>query len=104
MAVETVNDSNLEEFIKKGNVVLDCYADWCGPCKMLSPIIDELSEEIKNVSFGKLDVDKNPQTTAKFGIMSIPTVLFFKDGKHVDTMIGFGGKEALKAKIEKLLE
>ncbi len=100
-----VSDSSFQDFVRKYPVVvIDGYADWCGPCKMMSPVIDELAREFAGkVVFGKLDVDANPQTAMQFGIMSIPTVLFFKNGKHVDTAIGFGGKEMLKKKIEEML-
>lgn len=100
-----VSDSSFPEFIKKHLfVVIDAYTDWCGPCKMMSPVIDEFAREFAGkVVFGKLDVDANPQTAAQFGIMSIPTVLFFKNGEYADTMVGFGGKEMLKKKIEELL-
>ncbi len=104
MSVKTVTDSNFSEFIKNDIVVVDCYASWCGPCRMLAPIIEELSEEMPEILFGKLDVDANPKTATQFGIMSIPTILFFKNGKHIDTMVGFAGKEPLKRKIEQLLE
>lgn len=100
-----VVDSDFSEFVKKYPfVVIDCYTNWCAPCRMMSPVIDELAKEFAGkVVFGKLDVDANPQTAAEFGIMSIPTILFFKNGKHIDTTIGFGGKEALKKKIDELL-
>lgn len=101
-----VSDSNFSDFVKKYPVVaVDCWAAWCGPCRMMGPVIDELAKEFSGKAvFGKLDVDANPQSAAAFGIMSIPTVLFFKNGKHVDTAIGFGGKEPLKKKIEELLK
>ncbi len=101
----SISDSDFSEFVKKYPVVvIDAFTVWCGPCKMMAPVIDELAREFAGkVAFGKLDVDANPQTAAQFGIMSIPTVLFFKNGEHVDTAVGFGGKEALKKKIEKLL-
>ncbi|MFZ3077273.1 MAG: thioredoxin [Candidatus Aenigmatarchaeota archaeon] len=100
-----LNDSDFSAFIKKYPVVVvDAYTDWCGPCKMMAPVIDELAREFAGkVVFGKLDVDANPQISAQFGIMSIPTVLFFRNGEYADTMVGFGGKEALKKKIEELL-
>jgi len=101
-----LSDSDFSDFIKKYPVVvIDAYADWCGPCKMMVPVIDELAREFAGKAvFGKLDVDANPQTSAQFGIMSIPTVLFFRNGKHADTEIGFCGKEPLKKKIDALLE
>jgi len=101
----SVTDSSFSDFIKKYHVVvIDAYTDWCGPCKMMAPVIDELAREFAGKAvFGKLDVDANPQTSAQFGIMSIPTLLFFKNGEYADTSVGFGGKEALKKKIEEML-
>lgn len=100
-----ISDSEFSDFIKKYPVVVvDAYTEWCGPCKMLAPVIDELAREFSGKAvFGKLDVDSNPLTAAAYGIMSIPTILFFKSGELVDTAIGFGGKEMLKKKIEELL-
>lgn len=100
-----LSDSSFPEFIKKHPVVvIDAYTDWCSPCKMMAPVIDELAKEFAGkVAFGKLDVDANPQTAAQFGIMSIPTLLFFKNSEYADTSVGFGGKEALKRKIEEML-
>ena len=100
-----LTDSEFSDFIKKYPVaVIDAYTVWCGPCRMMSPVIDELAKEFAGkVAFGKLDVDANPQTAAQFGIMSIPTLLFFKNGEYADTSVGFGGKEALKKRIEELI-
>ncbi len=101
----SVSDSDFSEFVKKYPVVvIDAFTDWCKPCKMMAPVIDELAKEFSGkVVFGKLDVDANPQTAAQFGIMSIPTILFFRNGEYADTAVGFGGKEALKKKIEEML-
>lgn len=100
-----VTDSDFSEFVKKYPLVaIDCWAAWCGPCRMMAPVIDELAHEFSGKAvFGKLDVDSNPMTAAAYGIMSIPTILFFRNGEHVDTAIGFGGKEMLKKKIEVLV-
>ncbi len=100
-----VTDSGFSEFVKKYPLVaIDCWAAWCGPCRMMAPVIDELAHEFSGKAvFGKLDVDSNPMTAAAYGIMSIPTILFFRNGEHVDTAIGFGGKEMLKKKIEVLV-
>lgn len=100
-----VTDSNFLEFVKKYPVVVvDAYTVWCGPCKMMAPVIDELAKEFAGkVAFGKIDVDANPLTAAAYGIMSIPTILFFRNGEHADTDVGFCGKEPLKKKIEEML-
>lgn len=97
MAVIEINDLNIEEMIKSNDkVVIDCYADWCGPCKMLSPVIDELSEDMSDVNFYKLNIDDNDETVDKYNIMSIPTVLVFENGKLKDTSLGLKSKEDLK--------
>ena len=85
-----ISDMTFDEIIHKNNiVVVDCWAEWCGPCKMMAPIIDELAQEYSNkVMFAKLNVDENPQTASKYGIMSIPTLLVFKSSKLVDTIVG----------------
>lgn len=93
-----------DEAVKNGAVVVDCYADWCGPCKMLSPIIDQLADEYAGrVDFAKVDVDEESEIAARFGIMSIPCVLFFKDGELVNQSIGFKAKAALENDIAALL-
>lgn len=85
-------------------VMVDFYADWCGPCKMLAPIIDELAEEYSGkVKIGKLDTDANRKMATEFNIMSIPTIAFIKDGKVVDTSVGVLPKTALQEKLNALL-
>jgi len=101
-----VTDSNFEEKVMKSDkpVILDLWAEWCGPCRMVGPIVNEIGEEYGDqVVVGKLDVDNNPQTTAKFGIRNIPTILFFKDGEVVDKQVGAVPKAALVEKLEPLL-
>ena len=102
--VEDVTDGNFEEFIRSNDVaVIDCWAAWCGPCRMLSPVIEELSREQKDVAFGKLNVDENRATPMKYGIMSIPTLLYFKDGQLVDKTIGALPKRSIEGRLEKIL-
>ena len=85
-------------------VVIDFWAEWCGPCKMIGPIIEEIGEEYKdNVVVGKLNVDDNDETTGKYGIRNIPTVLFIKNGKVVDKVVGAGPKTLFTEKIDKLV-
>ena len=85
-------------------VIVDFFAEWCGPCKMISPIIDELSAEFEGkVNIGKVYVDDNDEVSSEFGIRNIPTILFFKDGQLVDKQVGATTKNALADKINKLL-
>jgi thioredoxin 1 len=105
MALE-VTDKNFEEVVLKSDkpVIVDFWAAWCGPCRMVSPIVDEIGEEYKEkVIVAKLDVDNNPGTTIRFSIRSIPTVLFFKNGQIADKQIGAVPKSNLVAKLEALL-
>ena len=86
-------------------VLVDFWADWCGPCKMIAPVVEELAEEYEGrFNFTKVDVDSNPQTAMQFGIRSIPTLLIFKDGKVAEQVIGAVPKAVLKKKIDKVLE
>ncbi len=102
--VKNVTDGNFEEFIKSNDVaVIDCWAAWCGPCRMLSPVIEELSREQKDVAFGKLNVDENRATPMKYDIMSIPTLLYFKDGQLADKTIGALPKRSIEDRLEKIL-
>ena len=104
MALE-ITDNNFKEIVAKGTpVVIDFWAPWCGPCKMVGPIIDELAKEYEGrVIMGKCDVDENSDLPAEFGIRNIPTVLFFKDGALVDKQVGAVAKPAFVEKVEKLL-
>ncbi|GKX68888.1 thioredoxin [Inconstantimicrobium mannanitabidum] len=81
-------------------VVLDLFATWCGPCKMVAPIIDELSKEMTDVKFFKLDVDNNGDIAEKYQVASIPTLLFFKNGEVVDRLVGFRPKDGIKQVID----
>jgi len=96
------DDTFDDEVLKASTpVVVDFFADWCQPCKMLAPIIEELAAEYGDkVKVGKLDVSENPATAAQYSVMSIPTVIVFKDGEAVETHMGFMPKAALKAKID----
>lgn len=100
-----VTDANFEELVNSGKpMVLDFWAEWCGPCRMIAPIIDELATEYEGrVTIGKMDVDNNNDVVAQFGIRNIPTVLFFKDGQVVDKQVGAAPKATFVAKINALL-
>ncbi len=101
--VQNITDENFTEFIGSNLIaVVDCWAVWCGPCRFLSPVIEELEKERGDIAFGKLNVDENRATPMKFGIMSIPTLLYFKDGNLVDKSVGALPKEAIKRRIEKI--
>ena len=101
----TVTDENFNETMHEGKpVVLDFWAEWCGPCRMLGPTIDELASEYEGrVIIGKVDVDNNNDVTAQFGIRTIPTVLFFKDNQLVDKQVSVASKAQYIEKIERLL-
>ena len=100
-----LTDSTFTEFVQNNPfVVVDCWAPWCGPCLMVAPIIEELAKEYAGkIVFGKLNVDENPITASRYQIMSIPTLLVFRNGKLVDTIIGAMPKEMLEARITRFL-
>lgn len=91
--VESVNQ--FDELTSKGNVVVDFYANWCGPCKMLTPVLEELVEERSDLVVVKVDVDKFHEIASKYSVSSIPTIIIFKDGKEVNKNIGFLPKPSL---------
>ncbi|GGP13414.1 thioredoxin [Oceanobacillus neutriphilus] len=102
MAIKNVTDQNFTEETAEGLVLADFWAPWCGPCKMIAPVLEEIDGEMEEkVQIVKLDVDENQETAGKFGVMSIPTLLLFKDGEVVDQVIGFQPKEALTDIINK---
>ncbi len=101
-----VTDSNFQNEVLKSDkpVLLDFWAEWCGPCKMISPIVEELAKEYDGkLKVGKVDVDSNQQTSMQYGIRSIPTLLIFKGGKVVDQLVGAVPKKVLSEKITKHL-
>ena len=106
MADQTFTDNNFKDQVleSKTPVVVDFWAPGCGPCKMVSPIIEELAKDYEGkVVVGKLNVDENQQTAGQYGVMSIPTVMVFKNGKPVQSMVGAQGKQSYKAEIDKVL-
>lgn len=100
-----LTDLKVQELIEnKQTFIVDLKGEWCGPCKMVSPIIDKLSEKYKDsLIIGKLDIDENPAIPVKFNVRGIPTVLFFKDGELVDSQVGSVSESVYEEKIEKLL-
>lgn len=104
MALIEVNDSNFEEQINKGVKLVDFWATWCGPCKMIAPVLEDLSADYDGkADVLKLDVDQNQATAAKYEVMSIPTLIVFKDGEAVDKVVGFQPKENLAQVLDKHL-
>ncbi len=103
--VKVLSDSEFKDFIEKNDLALiDFYADWCAPCHLIKPVIEELSKELEGVEFGKIDVDKNREKAKEFGIMSVPTLLIFKKGKLVDRLTGVVPKEMIKKRLEKFID
>ncbi|WP_028608330.1 thioredoxin [Paenibacillus harenae] len=99
MAVALTKD-NFTKSIESGVSLVDFWAPWCGPCKMQLPIVEELSTELEGQAvIGKINVDEEPELASQFGVMSIPTLILFKDGQPVDKMVGVQSKDALKSKI-----
>lgn len=99
----TITDENFATEIEghEGLAMIDFWAAWCGPCRMVAPIVEELAEESgDSVKVGKLDVDANQQTAMRFAVRSIPSILFFKEGRHVDTVVGAVPKSVLERKIQ----
>lgn len=101
-----VSDADFEQNVIKSDipVLVDFWAVWCGPCKMIAPVLEELAPTYAGkLTIAKLDVDNNPQTAAKFQIRSIPTLLIFKNGQVVDQVVGYQSKDALKARLDKIV-
>ena len=100
MATIKLTDANFDETVNEGITLVDFWAEWCGPCKMIAPILEEVSEEFEvKVKIAKLDVDSNPVSSAKYGIRSIPTMVTFKDGKMVDGISGAVPKQIIINKL-----
>ena len=105
MALE-LTDANFDEIVLKSDkpVIVDFWAEWCGPCRMVGPIVNEVGEDYKETAIvGKLDVDSNPEVTMRFGIRNIPTILFFKNGEVADKQVGAVPKSMIVSKLEALL-
>ncbi|RHW40681.1 thioredoxin [Neobacillus notoginsengisoli] len=102
MAITHATDQNFAGEIGSGVVLVDFWAPWCGPCKMIAPVLEEVDAEMGDkVKIVKLDVDENPETSAQYGVMSIPTLLVFKNGEQVDKVVGYQPKENLVSLLEK---
>lgn len=104
MAIINVTDANFQDEIKDGVVLVDFWAAWCGPCKMIAPVLEELATDLDGkAKIVKVNVDENQGTASQYQIMSIPSLLLFKDGELVEKTMGFQPKEALQAFVEKHL-
>ncbi|MFP6874181.1 MAG: thioredoxin [Verrucomicrobiales bacterium] len=104
--IVTLNSENFTSEVKDSDrpVLVDFWAEWCGPCKMLSPLLDELADELgETVKIAKVNVDDNQALAAEFGVKSIPMLLFFQDGEVKDQIVGVKGKDAIAAKLDALL-
>lgn len=103
--VEELNSDNFKKEIleQKGVAIVDFWAEWCSPCKQLGPVIERLASQYKKIKFSKVNIDDTGDLSSEFGVMSIPCVIFFRDGKEVERMVGFQGEEALKMKLNKFM-
>lgn len=102
--MEKLNKEQFEQVLNKEKyVVADFYANWCGPCKMISPILDEISKEYTNICFCKIDVDEQDELAMQFRIDYIPNIMLFKDGSKVDSFTGYKNKQEIKAIIDKFI-
>ena len=99
MSVQKLNQNNFNNLIANGTALVDFYADWCGPCRMVSPIVDEIAEEHRDITVGKINVDDENTLAMKYGVMSIPTLIVFKDGKETARIVGARPKADILAEL-----
>ena len=99
MSVQKLNQNNYNNAIANGTALVDFYAEWCGPCRMVSPIVDEIAEERRDIAVGKVNVDDENALAMKYGVMSIPTLIVFKDGKEAARIVGARPKAAILAEL-----
>ena len=107
MAVVNINKDNFSKEVEQSDlpVIIDFWAEWCGPCKMMGPVFEELSDDYKGkLKFAKVNVDENPELAGKFEVQGIPSLVVVKAGSEIDRIVGFAQKDALKEKIDSLLE
>ena len=101
--VQELSGKEFKEFVKKGTVLVDFFAEWCMPCLMLAPIVDEISEKIKKIKFGKVNIDDSRDVAEEFSVMSVPTLIVFKEGKEVDRIVGTLPADVLEEKLKKFI-
>ena len=99
MSVQKLNQNNFNNAIANGTALVDFYADWCGPCRMVSPIVDEIAEERSDITVSKVNVDDENALAMKYGVMSIPTLIVFKDGQEKTRIVGARSKAAILAEL-----
>jgi len=99
----TLTDDNFRDQVARGGAIVDFWAPWCGPCRMIAPVIEQLAAERRDIRFGKLNVDENPQTSAAFGVQGIPLLVFFKDGTERGRVVGVVPKGQIEAAIRQYL-
>ncbi|MBQ7406222.1 MAG: thioredoxin [Clostridia bacterium] len=100
MSVLKLNNDSFDEAVKDGRVLVDFYADWCGPCRMMAPILEAVSEERADLKVAKVNVDESSELAAKFGVMSIPTLVLLNDGDEIKRIVGARPKDALLQEID----
>jgi thioredoxin 1 len=103
MAVLELNKDNFDKETGSGVTLVDFWAPWCGPCRIIGPVVEEIAEEMDNIKVGKLNIDDNQELAVKFNVMSIPTLIIFKDGKAMSSAVGVVSKKALIDKINAVL-
>ena len=99
MSVQKLNQNNFNNAIANGTALVDFYADWCGPCRMVSPLVDEIAEERSDITVGKVNVDDENALAMKYDVMSIPTLIVFKDGKEAARIVGARPKASILAQL-----
>lgn len=102
--MKIINTEEFNEITKNGTTLVDFFADWCGPCKMLGPVLEKVSEQYSDIEFVKVNVDENMDLAQQYGIMSIPTVYIFKDGEVVNKMQGYTSEDGVKAFIDEAIK
>jgi len=102
--IKMLDESNFSKEIESGVTLIDFFAEWCGPCRMLAPVVEDVADSLKDkASFGKVDIDKQVKLATEYQVTSIPTLVLFKDGKEIDRIVGLRDEKALKKFVEKAL-